>query len=181
MKRMAGFVTVGLAGLALLQGYALGAERQYRVPAGLPPSAGLLLRYDANHDGVITREELEAGIKADFEAADVNHDGCLKPAEVRAENERRIARDGAQAAPVVDWNLDGCVDLKEFGTAYRSYFELADRAKNGRVTLLELRGPSMPIPPPPTAKDSGGKEPDKNAGASAVSGAAGSANPGGGY
>lgn len=125
----------------------VGALAAQRVPAGLPASAALLLRYDANHDGVVTREEVEAGLKADFGAADTNGDGCLGPAEVRAENDRRLARDGAEASPLVDWNLDGCVDVKEFGNTVHSYFELADKTKDGRVTQLELRGPSMPIAP----------------------------------
>jgi hypothetical protein len=90
---------------------------------------------------------MEAGLKADFAAADTNGDGCLGPAEVRAENDRRLARDGAEASPLVDWNLDGCVDLKEFGNTVRSYFDLADKTKDGQVTQLELRGPSMPIAP----------------------------------
>ena len=131
---------------------ALGAaEATERLPPGLPATAALLLRYDANHDGVVTREEMEAGLKADFAAADVNGDGCLDPAEVRAENQRRLAHDGAQASPVVDWNLDGCVDPREFGNTVRSYFDLVDKKKDGHVTLVELRGPSMPIAPRPDA------------------------------
>jgi len=80
-------------------------------------------------------------------AADTNGDGCLGPAEVRAENDRRLARDGAEASPLVDWNLDGCVDQKEFGNTVHSYFDLADKTKDGRVSQIELRGPSMPIAP----------------------------------
>jgi len=118
------------------------------VPAGLPASAALLLRYDANHDGVITREEMDAGLKADFAAADTNGDGCLDPEEVRLENQRRLTRDGAEASPLVDWNLDGCVDPREFGNTVHSYFELADKTHDGKVSQLELRGPSMPIAPP---------------------------------
>ena len=123
------------------------ASAAQRLPAGLPASAALLLRYDANHDGIVTREEMEAGLKADFAAADTNGDGCLDAAETRAENQRRLARDGAEASPLVDWNLDGCVDFKEFANTAHSYFQLVDKKKDGKVTLQELRGPSMPIPP----------------------------------
>jgi Ca2+-binding EF-hand superfamily protein len=143
MTRVTGTAAAALA-LALIGAGAFAAQR---LPAGLPASAALLLRYDANHDGVVTREEMEAGLKADFAAADTNGDGCLGPAEVRAENDRRLARDGAEASPLVDWNLDGCVDFKEFGNTVHSYFDLADKTKDGRVTQLELRGPSMPIAP----------------------------------
>jgi Ca2+-binding EF-hand superfamily protein len=117
------------------------------MPAGLPASAALLLRYDADHDGVITRAEMETGLKADFAAADTNGDGCLDPAEVRAENQARLTRDGAEASPLVDWNLDGCVDAREFGNTVHSYFELADKTKDGKVSMIELRGPSAPLGP----------------------------------
>jgi hypothetical protein len=123
------------------------AEAAQRLPSGLPASAALLLRYDANHDSIVTREEVEAGLKADFAAADTNGDGCLEPEEVRAENQRRLAKDGAEASPLIDWNLDGCVDEREFGNTVRSYFTLLDKTKNGRITQNELRGPSMPIAP----------------------------------
>jgi hypothetical protein len=96
---------------------------------------------------VVTRDEMEAGLKADFAAADTNGDGCLT-AEVRPDNNRRLAQDGAAASPLRDWNLDGCVDIKEFSTTAHSYFDLVDKKKDGKVTLLELRGPSMPIAPP---------------------------------
>jgi hypothetical protein len=137
-------LAAGTVVLALIGASALAAQR---LPAGLPASAALLLRYDANHDGVVTRDEMEAGLKLDFAAADTNGDGCLGPAEVRAENDRRLARDGAEASPLVDWNLDGCVDQKEFGNTVHSYFDLADKTKDGRVSQIELRGPSMPIAP----------------------------------
>ena len=157
MKSIMGLTAAG-ALVAVLT--ATASQAAQRLPAGLPPSAALLLRYDANHDGVVTREEMEAGLKADFEAADSNHDGCLDPGEVRIENEHRLARDGAQASPLVDWNLDGCVDAREFGNTVRSYFDLADRTKDGKVTQLELRGPSMPIAPRTAEKKPAGMAPD---------------------
>ena len=124
-----------------------GLQAAERLPPGLPASAALLLRYDADKDGSVTREEMEAGLKADYAAADTNSDGCINPAEVRAENALRLRRDASQASPLVDWNLDGCVDLREFGNTAHSYFDLADRTKDGRVSQLELRGPSMPVAP----------------------------------
>jgi len=152
MNYAAGWITcVAVLGFAVCEP----AGATERLPAGLPASAALLLRYDANHDGIVTREEMEAGLKADFAAADTNGDGCLDPTEVRAENQRRLARDGAQASPLVDWNLDGCVDFREFANTVHSYFDLVDKKKDGRVTLVELRGPSMPIPPRTTPSKSG--------------------------
>jgi hypothetical protein len=145
MTRISGLAALGALTLAL--NVAVESEAAQRVPAGLPASAALLLRYDADHDGVITKAEMDAGLKADFAAADTNGDGCLDPSEVRAENQARLTRDGAEASPLVDWNLDGCVDEREFGNTVRSYFTLVDKAKNGRVTQNELRGPSAPLGP----------------------------------
>lgn len=119
-----------------------------RLPAGVPAAAALLLRYDFDGDGVVTYDEMEAGLKADHAAADTDHDGCLNRVEVSAENASRLARDGAQASPLRDWNLDGCVDIREFGNTAHSYFQLADRSKDSKVTMVELRGPSMPMAAP---------------------------------
>src|SRR5262245_15195221 len=138
------------AGAAWLIADLKGADAASRLPAGVPAAAQLLLRYDANSDGIVTRDEMEAGLKADFAAADENGDGCLNPAEVRAENNRRLTRDGVAASPLRDWNLDGCVDIKEFSNTAHSYFDLVDKSKDGKVTMAELRGPSMPIAPPST-------------------------------
>jgi hypothetical protein len=130
------------------------AATQIRLPAGVPQAALLLLRYDANNDGMVTREEMDAGLKADFAAADSNGDGCLNAAEVSAENAKRLAHDGAETSPLRDWNLDGCVDIREFSNTAHSYFDLADRSKDNRVSMAELRGPSMPIAPPTSTKPS---------------------------
>jgi hypothetical protein len=115
---------------------------------GLPPSAALLLRYDSDMDGTITKPEMEAGLKADYEAADLDHNNCINAPELRAENDRRLKRDAGQASPLVDWNLDGCVNMAEFSGTVRSYFTFADRTKDGTVSTAELRGPAMPLPIP---------------------------------
>jgi len=142
-------LTIISTSLAVL-GFATAGEAvaASRLPAGVPPAAALLLRYDLNGDGAVTYEEMEAGLKADLAAADADHDGCLNSGEVSAENARRLARDGAQASPLRDWNLDGCVDIREFSNTAHSYFQLADRSKDRKVTMIELRGPSMPVAPP---------------------------------
>jgi len=144
MTRFA-FFAAGALGFTVCLSGAIAAQR---LPAGVPASALLLLRYDTNHDGVVTREEMEAGLKAEYAAADENKDNCLDPPEVRAENQRRLEHDGAEASPLTDWNLDGCVDMREFANTAHSYFDLADKTKDGRVTQVELRGPSMPLAPP---------------------------------
>ncbi len=144
MQRIAVVLAASIA--VVLIADSASAQRR-RMPTGISPSATLLLRYDADKDNTVTKDEMEAGLKLDYAAADTDGNNCLVPVEVRAENVKRLERDAAQASPLVDWNLDGCVDMREFSNTAHSYFDLADRTKDGTVSQLELRGPSMPIAP----------------------------------
>jgi len=83
----------------------------------------MLLKYDANHDGTVTREELVAGLRAEFAALDTHHTGCLTPDQVAEINQERIAADQSTATPLQDWNQDGCVDYREFSAAAYSLFD----------------------------------------------------------
>jgi hypothetical protein len=99
----------------------------------------ILLRFDANHDGSVTRAEMEAGLKADFAAADTNHDGVLELDEVRAVNDKRWSEDASAASPLVDWNHDGVVDFDEFAATARSLFDQMDADGNGVLSPGELK------------------------------------------
>lgn len=98
----------------------------------------LILRYDANNDGAVTRRELDAGLRQDFWQADTNRDGRLDPEEVRAANLRRIRIDQSTAIPLIDWSDDGYVDFGEFAAGMRSLFDQYDADGDGRVTLDEM-------------------------------------------
>ncbi len=98
----------------------------------------LLLKYDANHDGTLTREELVAGLKAEFDALDTRHTGCLTPDQVDAINQARIAADQSTATPLQDWNQDGCVDYREFSAAAYSLFDQLDKNGDGKITPEEF-------------------------------------------
>ena len=106
----------------------------------------MLLKYDANHDGTVTREELIAGLKAEFAALDTHHTGCLAPDQVAEINQERIAADKSTATPLQDWNQDGCVDYREFSAAAYSLFDQLDRNNDGKVTPEEFnpRRPGAP-------------------------------------
>jgi hypothetical protein len=123
----------------------------------------LLLRYDANSDRQITRDEMEAGLKRDYDTADANHDGKLSSDEVQAENQRRWTQEGPQSSPLMDWNMDGNVSVQEFGGAVRSLFTTVDRDKDNIVTVEELRAPRIapppraPITPQPAPTDTPGR------------------------
>ena len=99
----------------------------------------MLLRFDANHDGSVTRAEMEAGLRADFAAADTNHDGVLEPDEVWAVNEKRSSEDASAASPLVDWNNDGVVDFDEFAATARSLFDQMDANGDGVLSPAELK------------------------------------------
>jgi len=55
MTRIAVFAASALGFAVCLSG-ALAAQR---LPAGIPASAMLLLRYDGNHDGIVTRTDVK--------------------------------------------------------------------------------------------------------------------------
>ncbi len=102
------------------------------------PSRDLIIKYDANHDGTLTKAELEAGLKAEFDAADADHNGCLNPDEVRSINEKRLQELGSTATPLIDWNQDGCVDFNEYAGPMRSLFTEMDRNEDGKLDPKEL-------------------------------------------
>lgn len=105
-----------------------------------------LLRYDTNHDGILTRAELAAGLKAEFGSYDTDKNNCLSPDEVRTINQARVQQDASQAVPLVDWNQDGCVDFKEFSGAALSLFDSLDANGDGQLTAAELN-PAGQHPP----------------------------------
>jgi len=111
------------------------------------PSA-TLMRYDANHDGILTRAELLAGLKAEFDTYDHDHNNCLSPDEVRAINQMRVQQDASQATPLVDWNQDGCIDFHEYSGTLLSLFDSLDKNGDGQLTADEIN---------PAAKGAGTK------------------------
>jgi Ca2+-binding EF-hand superfamily protein len=107
-------------------------------PVPFHPGVELLERYDSDHDGTVTRAEMEAGLKAEFAAADKNHDGRLDEDETRAVNEARWGEGLSTTSTLVDWNHDGFVDFQEFANTARSLFDQLDRNGDGKLTPDEL-------------------------------------------
>jgi len=110
------------------------------------PGVEMLLRYDFNHDGSVSRAEMEKGLRQDFDKADTNRDGRLEENEVRAVNDARWAADGSSASPLIDWNRDGVVDFGEFAAGPRSLFMQLDANGDGVLSPQELH-----VPPPKKA------------------------------
>jgi hypothetical protein len=116
-----------------------------------------LMKYDANHDGVLTRAELLAGLRAEFDAYDTNHNNCLSPDEVRAINQARVKQDASQATPLVDWNQDGCIDFHEYSGPALSLFDSLDTNGDGQLTANEVNPkPKSPTSPKRDGGASGG-------------------------
>src|SRR5439155_14057712 len=63
------------------------------------PAVAMLEKY-ADRNGVVTHAAMEAGLKADFAAADANHDRCLDQDEARAINEARWKEDASATSPL---------------------------------------------------------------------------------
>jgi hypothetical protein len=101
--------------------------------------AQMLLRYDGNGDGEVSRTELDGLLTHSFAQADRSSDGRLDRDEMRAEDDLRWRTDGNAASPLVDWNLDGGVDFVEFASMAHSLFDAFDRNHDGIVTAEELR------------------------------------------
>jgi Ca2+-binding EF-hand superfamily protein len=103
------------------------------------PVGSIVLAYDANHDGTVTRAELEQGLRAEFAKVDARGKGCLDADQARAVNQERWAKDQSTYSPLVDFKGNGCIDFGEFAAQPRSLFEQMDTNGDGKVTPEELR------------------------------------------
>jgi len=102
-------------------------------------NAAMVTRYDANHDGTLTRDELIKGLKAEFAAHDTHHNGCLDADQAAEINQARVDADQSTATPVMDWNQDGCIDYTEFSAAPYSLFDQLDINHDGKLDPKELQ------------------------------------------
>ncbi|HTW34902.1 MAG TPA: hypothetical protein VMD53_09815 [Rhizomicrobium sp.] len=106
----------------------------------------MLLPYAAP-DGSLTRAQMEAGLRRDFDKVDLDHNGCLDDNEVRVINEQRWKRDGSTASPLIDFKHNGCFDFDEYAAAARSLFDQLDRNGTGKLTAQQLKPGSKPAQP----------------------------------
>jgi hypothetical protein len=116
-----------------------------------------LLRYDANHDGTLTRVELLAGLHTEYNTYDPAHTNCLGPDQVRAINEMRVQQDASQATPLVDWNQDNCIDFNEFSGNMLSLFDTMDTNGDGQLSPDELKAGGARPPGQGTPPGTGGR------------------------
>ena len=151
---------------------ACSGQRPDRVPPWMRPTekprdenyhggnAGMILKYDANHDGTLTRDELIRGLKAEFAAFDIHHKGCLDADQAGAINQARVDADQSTATPVMDWNQDGCIDYTEFSAAPYSLFDQLDLNHDGKLSPAELQRAGARPPRDPDANPDAAPPPD---------------------
>jgi Ca2+-binding EF-hand superfamily protein len=114
-------------------------------------NTAMLLKFDANHDGTVTRAELIAGLKAEFAVHDTKHNGCLDADQAGQINQDRVDADQSTATPVMDWNQDGCIDYTEFSAVPYSLFDQLDINHDGKLDPKELQRAGAAKPKDPNA------------------------------
>jgi EF hand domain-containing protein len=153
---LASCAVLALAGCGMFGSGGPPQHPKHHQDAPFHPATDILLAYDSNHDGTVTRAELEAGLRADFEKADYKHLGKLDEEEARAVNQQRLATDQSTASPLIDWNHDGYIDFEEFAANARSLFDQMDRNGDGKLTPEEIHPPQEERHAPPIPVQRGG-------------------------
>ena len=111
---------------------------------------------DANGDGRITLAEMQAAREARMLRADADHDGRISKAEFTAAMQGRFGQRGASPEGLfskMDLNGDGFITKEEIDQATARRFAAADTARQGYVTVSQLRqragGRAFSLSPPP--------------------------------
>ncbi|MEZ4394805.1 MAG: hypothetical protein R3A48_27330 [Polyangiales bacterium] len=97
--------------------------------------ARMVARFDANHDGRTTLDELPPRMRERVQAADADHDGAITAEELQAHMQTRRAERFRRH----DTNGDGAITADEAGERWER-IRRADANSDGRVTAEELQG-----------------------------------------
>ena len=114
--------------------------------------AGMLFQADANNDGVLTRQEFDAGHAAKFARMDANSDGSVSADEQRAAHramsEQMREHHGEDRAErrethwnQQDANSDGAVSREEFLSRPNQAFDRMDANRDGNLSADERPQP----------------------------------------
>ncbi len=126
----AGFAAIaGAAGFAMAQDSAQ-PQRQFGI-----------FQSDSNSDGVVTRQEFDAGRDARFASLDANNDGQLTRDEMRAgrgdRGHRGHRRGGMHSMRNADANNDGNITREEFLARPNQMFDRLDANNDGVISADE--------------------------------------------
>lgn len=92
----------------------------------------MLLKYDTNADGILTRDEIIAGKTAEFNEADSDADGYLSWTEFNVLMESKQASRITSIFGVMDADANGSVSADEFAAAF------ADKSASQTATVFAL-------------------------------------------
>ena len=108
-------------------------------------------KMDANHDGKISKQEVEAWQRANavaeimarnhqvFLQLDTNHDGQLSPQEFAVFHADPPPADGGRMIQHFDENHDGVISQVEFRAGTLANFDRLDVNKDGVVDAAEMK------------------------------------------
>lgn len=128
------WIFAGIAGAALLAGVATAHEH------------GGMRRADTNNDGVLSRQEFDAGRTTMFARLDADNSGALSQEEMRAHRGGRHGGDHGRGGPggrgehhlaAADANNDGAITREEFLARPSQMFDRLDTDRNGVISQAE--------------------------------------------
>lgn len=141
MRKML-FAAAGLVALAGAAGFAFAQN----APPERDGRHGIF-QSDTNSDGVLTRQEFDAGRAADFIRLDADHNGQLTREEMRADRgergEHRRGRrgghrgEGMHRLASADANNDGNITREEFLARPNEMFQRLDANNDGVISTAE--------------------------------------------
>ncbi|SMX49281.1 EF-hand domain-containing protein [Maliponia aquimaris] len=134
-------VTMGTAGIAMAHGKGYGDRG-----AGAPMMEEMFAQIDADSDGKVTKDEIEAFRAARFAAADTDGDGKLSQDEMAAARDaRRMERVQAMVTRM-DTDGDGLLSAEELAAGQpqaargpEPMFDRLDADGDGALTLEEMQ------------------------------------------
>lgn len=106
---------------------------------------------DANKDGILQPEELQAGTDGKFKAADLNGDGVISPEEAQqavatfetdhqdmyGNQTERKGRELEQRLDKIDANEDGIISQAEYEAYYKERYTKLDKDGDGALNVKE--------------------------------------------
>lgn len=119
---------------------------------------------DADHDGVITLQEIRTDMQKAVAKYDADRDNVITPSEIEVAGD---IREGAAFAGLIyrhaidlDMNHDSRLTNDEFAATAKYILGSADRDSDGKVSAAEVESaPNAPLPMPATGADTGTQPP----------------------